>query len=203
MIYLTGSKKEFDGVINLELLEINYLDKDVNLRGFDTLIFTSQNSVKAINRLNSEWKNLDTVVIGEATSKKVKELGGKVFYISESGYGINFLNELKSILNGRNPLFIRAKEVICELPYKSIIVYETKCAKAKIENLEENSIIIFSSPSTIKCFFENYSWHKSFIAVVIGESSAKALPKNINYYVSPTKSIESAILFAKSFYSTL
>ena len=55
-------------------------------------------------------------------------------------------------------------------------MYNTKC-KQKINKIpEKNSIIIFSSPSTIKCFLNNFKWDSSYKAISIGKTTAKYFP---------------------------
>jgi uroporphyrinogen-III synthase len=63
--------------------------------------------------------------------------------------------------------------------------------------LEKNSIIIFTSPSTIKCFFKSFDWDSSFKAVVIGNSTKKHLPQDIECYESDSLSINGCIDKAK------
>ena len=64
--------------------------------------------------------------------------------------------------------------------------------------LEDNSIFIFTSPSSVECFFNQYSWNDSYKAIVIGKTTANYLPANINYKISSITSIEECIKLAKS-----
>jgi uroporphyrinogen-III synthase len=78
------------------------------------------------------------------------------------------------------------------------IIYETACNKIKhLEVPKPGSVIIFSSPSTIECFFENFSWESSYKAVAIGQTTAQYLPTYVPYVVSKTTSIEDCIALAK------
>ncbi|MCG3716967.1 uroporphyrinogen-III synthase, partial [Aliarcobacter butzleri] len=77
-----------------------------------------------------------------------------------------------------------------------IIAYKTSCKKSNII-LEENSIFIFTSPSSVECFFKQYSWKNSYKAIVIGKTTAEFLPSNINYEISSQTSVEECIKLAK------
>ena len=57
--------------------------------------------------------------------------------------------------------------------------------------------IIFSSPSSVECFFKNYTWDESYKAVVIGKTTAKYLPSNVEYIISKETSIDVCIKLAK------
>ena len=59
--------------------------------------------------------------------------------------------------------------------------------------LPKNSTIIFSSPSTIKCFFENISWDESFKAVSIGKTTSKYFPQNITPIIADTTPLDACV----------
>lgn len=58
---------------------------------------------------------------------------------------------------------------------------------------EENAVIIFTSPSTIKCFFESFEWHKSYMAILIGHATKVHLPKVCQYVIADEPLIDSCI----------
>jgi uroporphyrinogen-III synthase len=75
-----------------------------------------------------------------------------------------------------------------------IIVYENRCnSDIKVKELPENSYIIFSSPSTIECFFKKFTWKESYTAISIGNTTAKYFPKEIIPVIADTTSLESCI----------
>ncbi len=207
MIYILSEKK-FQNSQNLPCIVIKHIKKDIDLLSYDALVFTSKNGVEAIDNLNKAWKNLPAYSIGSGTSKVIKELGGNVVYEAKNSYGNEFAKEIKKRLSGKKVLFLRAKEVTSKLNkilkengvlLDEEIVYETICNDCKnLTKPESSSCIIFSSPSTIKCFFKCFEWDSSYKAVVIGEVTLKALPKDIPYILSDKPNIPSCITKCQS-----
>jgi len=203
-IYLLNEQK-FDGVENLEVFEIEYLKFDFDLKKYDALVFTSKNGVKAINSFNQDWKNISSYAIAQKTANTIIKLGGVVEFIGNSGHGNDFAYELKNVLKDKKVLYVKALKTVSNLPnilkengifLDEIIAYKTSCKKSNII-LEENSIFIFTSPSSVECFFKQYSWKNSYKAIVIGKTTAEFLPSNINYEISSQTSVEECIKLAK------
>ncbi len=198
-----------EGITNIPLLGIEFLPQAINLRIYDALLFTSKHAIYSLNSFNKEWKNIPSYAIAEKTKNVIEKNGGIVEFVGNTGHGDEFANELKDLLKGKKTLYVRAKKVVSNLvnilKYNDInidelITYQTKCNECKkLIKIPKKSIIIFSSPSTINCFFNQYAWDDSYIAVVIGKTTASFLPNEIEYYISPTQSIEECIKLAKSF----
>ncbi len=196
-----------DGIINIPLLGIEYLPKDVDLNKYDALIFTSKNAIYSINSFNTHWKKIPSYAIAKKTEAVIEKEGGIVEFVGKTGHGDDFANELKDILKDKKALYIRAKKVVSKLTeilksnsvdIDELITYQTKCNDCeKKVPIPKNSIIIFSSPSTIKCFFDNYKWDDSYQAILIGKTTASYLPEHISYKISPTQSIDDCIELAK------
>ncbi|WP_323595871.1 uroporphyrinogen-III synthase [Aliarcobacter butzleri] len=203
-IYLLNEQKHED-VENLEVFQIEYIKSDVDLKKYDALVFTSKNGVKAINSFNQDWKNIPSYAIAQKTANTIMELGGVVEFIGNSGHGNDFAYELKNVLKDKKVLYVKALKTVSNLPnilkengvfLDEIIAYKTSCKKSNII-LEENSIFIFTSPSSVECFFKQYSWKNSYKAIVIGKTTAEFLPSNINYEISSQTSVEECIKLAK------
>lgn len=203
-IYLV-SNKDIDGVYKLDLLKINFLDIDIEFSKYDALIFTSKNGVYSLK--DDSWKTIDSYAISNITANSISKSGGKVKYIGSSGHGDDFANELKDILKDKKALYIRAKKVVSNLVKilrengircDEIVSYETVCSKNKdIKSIKDGAIVIFSSPSTIKCFLDQYSWDQSYTAIAIGKTTAKYFDDNIEYKISKKRSIQSCVELAK------
>jgi uroporphyrinogen-III synthase len=74
------------------------------------------------------------------------------------------------------------------------VIYETSCVKYAIDDKpKESATIIFTSPSTIKCFFENFEWHESYMAVLIGNATKEHLPSYCKFVVADEPLIDSCI----------
>jgi uroporphyrinogen-III synthase len=205
-IYLL-SDSYHEGVINLPQIKINFIRQDINFFYYDALIFTSKNSVKAIEKFSKDWKKLPAYSIGKATSKAILDFGGELVYESKKAYGDEFAKELAPLLKGKRVLFLRAKEVLSDLEQilkdnsvllYSKVVYETVCENFVPFEFENNSLFIFTSPSTVKCFFKNYNWREDFTAVCIGKVTSKALPLHVKRYISKKQTIKASIEFAKT-----
>lgn len=207
-IYLLNNQK-FEDVINLEVFKIKYIKKQIDLNSYDALIFTSKNAIYSIDYFNANWKNIDSYVIAKKTANIALKLGGKVTFIGNSGHGNDFANELIPLLKNKKVLFLKAKRVVSSLvdilkknqiDINEETIYETICNES-LDNitLEKNSIIIFTSPSSVECFFKNYSWDNSFKAIVIGKTTAKYLPENIDYVISDYTSVDECVKLAKRY----
>ncbi|KLE05321.1 uroporphyrinogen-III synthase [Aliarcobacter butzleri] len=203
-IYLLNEQKHED-VENLEVFQIEYIKSDVDLKKYDALVFTSKNGVKAINSFNQDWKNIPSYAIAQKTANTIIKLGGVVEFIGNSGHGNDFAYELKNVLKDKKVLYVKALKTVSNLPnilkengifLDEIIAYKTSCKKSNII-LEENSIFIFTSPSSVECFFKQYSWKNSYKAIVIGKTTAEFLPSNVNYEISSQTSVEECIKLAK------
>ncbi|MFW3411425.1 uroporphyrinogen-III synthase [Aliarcobacter butzleri] len=203
-IYLLNEQKHED-VENLEVFQIEYIKSDVDLKKYDALVFTSKNGVKAINSFNQDWKNIPSYAIAQKTANTIIKLGGVIKFIGNSGHGNDFAYELKNVLKDKKVLYVKALKTVSNLPnilkengifLDEIIAYKTSCKKLNII-LEENSIFIFTSPSSVECFFKQYSWKNSYKAIVIGKTTAEFLPSNINYEISSQTSVEECIKLAK------
>ncbi|MBV5277611.1 MAG: uroporphyrinogen-III synthase [Campylobacteraceae bacterium] len=206
MIYLF-SDKAYEGVENLPLIEIVFYDKLFSLEHFDAIIFTSKNSVEALERVTDAWQKIDAYAIAEGTAHYIQSKKGKIVYTSATSYGDDFAHHIIPLLRGKKVLFPRAKEVVTHL-YEILtkegilveeeIVYETTCkAYGKDKAPPKNAKLIFTSPSTVQCFLSNFEWDESYTAIAIGHKTAQALPLHVKRIVSEKQSITHCITLAK------
>lgn len=204
MIYLLSHTQK-KGVKHIKIIDINFLHPNMGHEDFDALIFTSKNAVKALNELDFPWQNIPAFTIGEATTNEVLNLHGKVKYTSKTSHGDEFAKEIKPLLHNKKILFPRAKktvsnikEILSSSHVKEVIVYETLCKTCQtIEKPPSNSTLIFTSPSTIKCFLRCFTWDKSYKVICIGKKTANYLPKSTPYKIPQTQSIDECIELAK------
>jgi len=206
VIYIL-SEKRYEDASNLPVILIKHISKKLDLTSFDALIFSSKNGVIATDKLTSSWKNIPSYSIGSGTSKEIEKRGGNIVYEARSSYGDDFASEIKERLSGKKVLFLRAKVVTSSLNtiledagvlLHQEVVYETVCAECEsLKAPEKNSVIIFSSPSTIECFFKCFTWDESYQAVVIGDKTASYMPKELPFEMSPKQSIPSCIELSK------
>ncbi len=202
VIYIL-SDTDIQGAKKLPLIKQRYFAPKVDLSVYDYLIFTSKNGVKAINHYTDSWKTIPSLAIGKATAKMIEQLGGKVVFVAKSFYGKDFIKEVAKRFKDAKILYLRPKKVATNiaalakelgLDIKEVIVYETLCQECdKLKPPPKGSTIIFSSPSTIECFFHCFEWDSSYKAVVIGKKSASAMPKNISYELFEQMSLQEIV----------
>jgi len=207
-VYLLNGDS-YEGVTNLPVIKINFFSKKIDLDPFDALIFTSKNGVRAIDKINKKWREKEIYSIGQGTSREIERYDANLIYTAKNSYGNLFAKEIKQKLEGKRVLFLRAKTVTSKLntillseniDLKEEIVYETACREYKFDKKpSKNSIIIFTSPSTVKCFLKNFDWDETYRAVLIGMVTAKSIPSYIRYTLSAKQTISSCVELAKSY----
>ena len=207
-IYLCSPKK-VDNTIHLPMIKFNLLKNRIDYQNCDTLMFTSKQAVYYTNTLDRNWITYPVIAIGMATKKVVESLGGKVIYHPKKFYGKELAKGVLKYFQDRKILYIRPKIISFDskkyledysISIKEDIIYETNCIKYSNKEIAKNAIIVFTSPSTIDCFFKSFNWDSSFTAVVIGKSTLKNLPSNIDIdtRVADMPTIESCIEKAKT-----
>jgi uroporphyrinogen-III synthase len=195
------------GTIPLPMIDFAITAKTIDFSQSDTLLFTSKQAVVTADRIDPSWKNYPCIAIGAATKKQIEELGGEVIYHPESFYGEVLNRDIAQFFRDRKLLYLRPKEVSFDskgflekegMELQEQIIYETSCLKyIPDEKPSKNAIIIFTSPSTIHCFFKNFEWDESYTAVVIGKATKVHLPKNAKYVVADEPLISACINKAK------
>ncbi len=206
-IYLLNDNN-YEDIINLPMIKINFFSKKIDLDSFDAIIFTSKNGVKAIDRIDRAWRKKEIYSIGQGTSREIKKYSANLAYTAKNSYGDLFAGEIKEKLEGKKVLFLRAKIVTSKLnkilidegiDLEEEIVYETTCREYHADDKpSKDSIIIFTSPSTVDCFLKNFDWDRSYTAISIGKVTAKFVPFYVKNIVSVNQTILDCIKLAKS-----
>jgi len=200
------SNTYFEGVINLPIFEIEHLKIDIDIEIYDALIFTSKNAIYSINSSDLKWKNIDSYAIAPKTAEILKKYNSKLVFTGKHSHGDEFAYELIPLLKDKKVLYVKGEKSISKLfnilqinniEIDELITYKTVCSKKPFEAPKDNSILIFTSPSSINCFFSKFSWNPTYKAIAIGKTTAKFLPTNIKFEISEIQSIESCICLAK------
>ena len=203
-IYLLNNQK-FHGVENLEVFEVQYLKFDLDLKKYDALVFTSKNAIFSLEENCINWKSTPSYLIAPKTAKEAEKLGANIAFVGESGHGDDFANELIPHLKDKRVLYLKASKTVSNLSeilrengidLNEIVVYKTTCNKKERKVLDKNSTIIFTSPSSVECFFQKFSWDDSFKAITIGKTTALYLPKNIKFEISSKTRVEECVKLA-------
>ena len=205
-IYLC-SPKEYKGVTPLPMIEFKKVASSLELEEFDTLLFSSKQAVIFTNELNPAWREKFIIAVGPATKKKALELGAKEIYYPKEFYGETLAKDIIAKFQNKKILYPRPNVVSFDhkaylekygINIQEKIIYQTLCKSYSNINLEKNATIIFTSPSTIECFFKNFKWDSSFKAVVIGKTTLKNIPKEVTkVFVAKEPTIEACVQKAK------
>jgi uroporphyrinogen-III synthase len=198
-IYLI-SKTPYDGVIHIPILTISFLTPEINFDLYEGIIITSKQGALALKHYTPNWSTLNVICVGESTAQEMKKLGAKRIECAD-GYGVSISNLLHRF-SGRW-LYCRPKIIASSWPSHAreegmmvdeVIVYETTCNDAMERiDIAENGVLIFTSPSSIECFLQKYSFRGMHDIVVIGKTTQDALPLGIQSVLSQTTSVESCV----------
>ena len=206
MIYLLSPLKK-EGVVSLPMISFELVANKIDFCVCDTLMFTSKQAVISANTIDKSWKKFPCIAIGGATKKKIEELGGEVIYYPKKFYGEILAKDIQAFFSDRKLLYLRPKVVSFDskaylekvgVVLEEQIIYETSCVKYTTEQQpKRNATIIFTSPSTIECFFKQFIWDESYTAILIGNATKAHLPKMCRYVIADEPLIDSCIKKAK------
>ena len=196
-----------EGTLSLPMITFASSVEHIDFSKCDTLMFTSKQAVVTANDIDETWKNYPCIAIGPATKKQIESLGGEVIYFPKEFYGKTLSADISTFFRERKLLYLRPKEVSFDskgflekegITLEEQIIYETSCMHYGLkEKPVKDAIIIFTSPSTIHCFFKNFDWDMSYRAVVIGNATQVHLPKEVKFAVADEPLIASCIEKAK------
>ena len=205
-IYLFSISSHPDA-ISINSLDITFFKPEIDFSQYDYLIITSKQASQALQQYNREdFINLPALCVSVQSAKSYENLGGKILDIG-GGYGDNLVDKIRTYPKEKRWLYLRAKVVasdfveICKKEgynIDEVILYESNCSKAIEEaEVKNEAILIFTSPSSVKCYLQKHRFLQNQDIIVIGKTTAKALPEGVKYILSDKTSIESCIAIAK------
>ena len=189
--------------ISVNSLEISFFKPDINFSDYDYMIITSKQAVVALK----QYKTLDflskkALCISKQSAISYENIDGEVLAIG-GGYGDNLTDIIQSYPKNTKWLYLRATEIasdfatICNKNGYNVsekIVYESDCSSDILNSsAAKGATLIFTSPSSVICYMKNNTISPFENIIVIGKTTAKMLPKNINYHVAKETTIESCI----------
>lgn len=208
-IYLTSPLKK-KGTIHLPMIDFEILRESIGFGDCDMLMFTSKQAVATADEIDRRWTEYPAIAIGGATAEEIERRGGKVLHKPSNFYGKELADDVAKLYRNRKVLYLRPEEVSFDsksyLAEKGIelyeeIIYRTSCLHYDVaERPPENSIVIFTSPSTIRCFLKNFGWDQSYTAVVIGSATLDHLPPDTRYVIAEIPRIDACVEAAKKLY---
>ncbi|HDZ5003246.1 TPA: uroporphyrinogen-III synthase [Campylobacter jejuni] len=205
-IYLLN-ESPFEGVENLILNEIVFYNFSVDLSGYDALICTSKNALKALQNANVALNfKLNLYVVGQSTAQYARNLGFKKIKIPSKAYGRDLFLEFKEELKIKKCLYLRAKNIVSTLnldlknagvDLDEIIVYENVFKKSD-KKLTHPAIFIFTSPLSVENFLKFYSLKEQDKVVVIGQSTAKKFLNFKNLFICENQNLQECVKLAQT-----
>ncbi len=200
--YLFSTSSHPD-TIHINPLEISFFKPSIQFSQYDYLILTSKQAVKALSQYNNGDYNMkQALCISKATALSFQKANGKILEIG-SGYGDNLSEIISSYPKDRKWLYLRAKEVAsnfaqvtrdCGYCIDESVVYESSCSlNIKTLKIRPKATLIFTSPSSVKCFLKYHKLNEDYKVIVIGNTTAKTLPTDIKPMIAEEPSIESCL----------
>ncbi len=189
--------------ISINSLDVQFLQPEIDFSNYDYLIITSKQASEALKQYDKkEYLHMPALCVSVQSALSYEDIGGKILAIG-GGYGDNLANKIREYPREIKWLYLRAKEVASNFVstcnneaylIKEAIVYESECSK-EIQDVkvEEDAVLIFTSPSSVECFLKNHAISSSNKVIVIGKTTASALPKGTDCIISKETSIESCI----------
>jgi len=189
--------------IHINSLSIDFLQPFIDFSQYDYFILTSKQASKALTYYKKDaYIDTKALCISKATAKSYKNIGGEVLGVGK-GYGDKLYDIIIQYPKEIRWLYLRASIIasdfveICKKEgynISEVIVYESKCSDEILEvQVNEEDTLIFTSPSSVKCFLKKSVISKKNRVVVIGRSTAKALPVGIDFIVSAETTIQSCL----------
>ena len=190
-IIITGEDYDY-GFNELKAMDVNIfhypmiytLGVDINIHPniYNYIIFTSKNGVKYFlkNVSTSISSNIKFICIGKKTAEVLKSNNLNPDILVRRNYSKFMCNEIKNMgISKNNKLLLiqgnLAKKELFECLSKSFeidhkIVYTTNPVKEKIDELNkkidnENSYVVFTSPSTFNSFIDKYNLKNNIISI--------------------------------------
>ncbi len=203
--------------ISVNSLSITFFKPTIDFSKYDYFLVTSKQTSEALKQylhpkstssysFTAHVELKPALCVSVASAKSYEDIGGEVLDIG-AGYGDNLVAKIKEYPKNVKWLYLRAKVVASDFvstcrdegyDIDEIIVYESACSKEILAlHVEDNATLIFTSPSSLKCFLKNSSIKKSHSIIVIGKTTAKALPNGIEYEISTQTTIESCLKLVK------
>ncbi|MCK4973702.1 MAG: uroporphyrinogen-III synthase [Sulfurimonas sp.] len=207
-IYLFATSKS-PHARSVKSLEVRFLKPTIDFSKYDYLIITSKQTVKALEQYEREdFINIPALCVSVKTATSYENFGGKILAIGD-GYGDNLVKNIKDFPKDTKWLYLRAELIASDFVQRSQddgydigeeILYVSECSKEILDvRVNDDSTLIFTSPSSIECFLKNNTIHPDAKIVVIGKTTASSLPKDVEYQISEKTSIDSCIELALSF----
>lgn len=145
-------------VFHHRLIEVEKVDLQVNLERYDGILFTSKTAVEYFTG-DYDLSRHKIYSIGAKTSEALRSSGLEPFFTSSKPDSDVFAGELQNFKDQKllYPSSSLSKNKIRELQHVDTVVqYETRLLTVEKVDLERVGGILFTSPSTVESFIQNY-----------------------------------------------
>lgn len=205
-IYLFSISSHPDAV-SVNSLSITFFKPDIDFSNYDAFIITSKQASKALEQYQTQsYIDIPALCVSQASAKSYEALGGKILAIG-GGYGDNLIEKIKTYPKSMRWLYLRAKIVASDFVTQcrnedytidEVVMYESHCSQDILDvKVPEDSTLIFTSPSSLECFLQTHTLSKRSTLIVIGKTTAKAVPQGVEYHISEKTTIASCMELAK------
>jgi len=186
-----------EGVTHIPIIQTHYLPLASNIYDYDFIIITSKEAVNALLAVDVDMSTLRSIAISKKSAEYAQKNGLEVVAYAD-GYASGVYKLIQEKFLQKKILYIRAKVVASDilLAYDNAIVYETTCSDCAFE-LADDATLIFTSPSTIRCFLKENTFLPSHKIVTIGKTTQAALPVDVTSTLADKTSVTSCIEKAK------
>lgn len=192
--------------ISVNSLAIKFLKPQIDFSKYDYLIITSKQTSEALKQYETqEYIEIPALCVSVQSAKSYEGLGARILDIG-TGYGDTLIDKIKESPRETKWLYLRAKTVASDFVQEcrndsydidEAVVYESDCSQKILDvKIDDKSILIFTSPSSLKCFLKTHTISKNSKVIVIGKTTAKAVPQGIEYILSDKTTIESCMEIA-------
>ncbi len=199
---------------SISSLDIKFLKPKIDFSKYDYLIITSKQASEALKQYDkNEYIHIPSICVSKKSAEAYEALGGEVLACG-NGYGDDLSTVIRKFSHmpersdkcprgTKRWLYLRAKVIASDFistcheegyNIDEVVVYESECSKdIRHVEVEDDSILIFTSPSSLHCFLENHTIMPSNKVIIIGKTTALAVPDGIKYTISPETTIESCM----------
>jgi len=192
--------------VSIPSLTVKLFKPQIDFSKYDYLIITSKQVCESLKQYETQsYINKPALCVSQASAASYKDLGAHVL-ATGGGYGDDLVEKIKEYPIDTKWLYLRAKIVasnfrqICTSDgynIDEVIVYESDCSSEIYSvSVQESATLIFTSPSSLTCFLKTHLLSVDNTIIVIGKTTAKALPKGVKYHISEKTTIESCIELA-------
>lgn len=204
-IYLF-SKTPHSDVDFVPVLSTEFFQPAIDFAKYDAIVLTSKQAVTALEKIDRTWTTLPVLTVADLTAKMAEDAGATVISRG-NGYGDTLADIIINAHMKKRWLYPRPEVVASDFGQKvrdagvdldDVVVYKTSCnADASHKSIEDDAVLIFTSPFTIACFLDFYSFKSTHMVIAIGKTTQTALPKGLQVYLPEKTSVESCVRLAQ------